>query len=305
MTVAQKCIAVTGATGFIGRSVTRQLVSAGYRVKALSRSEKTQEGLQVIIGNLDHQTALKALAKDADTFIHIAGLTKARTLKHLLDVNEHGALNAAKAAKAAGVGRFVLVSSIAAREPDLSSYAKSKHAGEEAVKALLSGSETELIIVRPPAIIGPGDEATAPMLDILQRGFLPVPAGRAKRTGRMSFVYVDDIARYLIEQIEAEFSQTILTPHSQTPYSSWQDLADSAAEVLSKPVRVIPIPPIILFIAAFISQMTSALFFRSGHFNTGKVRELLHSDWTGERKIENSYTLLQALRLSFEMDGEV
>lgn len=305
MSTIKKRIAVTGATGFIGRSVVRQLIAKKYDVQALSRSDRALSGANFVIGDLGNKDALQRLATGADTFIHIAGLTKARTLSQLLDVNAQGALNAAQAAKAASVRRFILVSSLAAREPHLSSYAKSKRAGEDAVQDYLSGSGVELIIVRPPAILGPGDEATAPMLNILKRGFLPAPAGKAKKNGRMSFVYVDDMARYLIEQIEGDAAQGVLTPHGETAQSSWQDLADSAAEALSKPVRVIPIPPIILFIAAFISQTASALFLKSGHFNTGKVRELLHSDWTGERKIENSYPLVQALRLSFEMDGEV
>ena len=307
---ANKCIALTGATGFIGRSVLKVLIAKNYRVQALSRSDQIKselapDRLRFITGNLGDRRALDALAAGADTFIHIAGLTKARTLKQLLEVNAQGALNAAQAARAAGVRRFILVSSLAARAPHLSSYAQSKRTGEDAVENYFSDNGPEFVIVRPPAIIGPGDDATAPMLDILKRGLLPAPAGKAKKNGRMSFVYVDDIARFLVEQIEAEILQTILSPHGATPQSSWQDLANSAAEVLSKPVRVIPIPPTILFIAAFISQTASALFFKSGHFNTGKVRELLHSDWTGERKIENSYTLVQPLRLSFEMDDEV
>lgn len=305
MSTIKKPIAVTGATGFIGRSVVRQLIAKKYDVQALSRSDRAISGARFVIGDLGNKDALQKLATGTDTFIHIAGLTKARSLTQLLEVNADGALNAAQAAKGAGVRRFILVSSLAAREPHLSPYAKSKRAGEEAVQDYLSGTGVELIIVRPPAILGPGDDATAPMLNILKRGFLPAPAGKAKKNSRMSFVYVDDMARYLIEQIEGDAAQGVLAPHGETAQSSWQDLADSAAEALSKPVRVIPIPPIILFIAAFISQTASALFLKSGHFNTGKVRELLHTDWTGERKIENSHPLVQALRLSFEMDGEV
>jgi len=298
-------IAVTGSTGFIGRSVVRQLKERGFAINALCRSLRELDGVRFIKGDLESQEALATLAAGTDTFIHIAGLTKARTLKKLLDVNETGAANAARAAREAGVRRFILVSSIAAREPHLSPYAKSKRAGEEIVRQTLEGSETELLIVRPPAILGPGDDATAPMLNILRRGFLPAPAGKTRRDARMSFVYMDDIARFLIEQIDAPILNTVVTPHGGTAQSSWQDLADTAAHILSKPVRMIPIPSSILAISALLSQTVSALFLQSGFFNAGKVRELLHTDWTGDTEITNAYTLDQALKHAFGLDNHL
>lgn len=300
---AGKTIAVTGSTGFIGRSVIRQLIERGYSVNALFRRATELDGIRSVQGDLDNKTALQSLASGADTFIHIAGLTKARTLKHLLQVNETGAANAAAAAEKAGIRRFILVSSIAAREPHLSHYAASKRAGEEAVKAQLG--QTELIIIRPPAIIGPGDEATRPMLDILQRGYLPAPGGKARATSRMSFVYMDDIARFLVEAIERVKDRDILTPHGGTPSTSWQELADTAAEILDRPVKLLPIPRPILKGSALISQFTTAIFLKSSFFNTGKVRELLHNDWTGETAIVNARTLSEALTLAFELDRSV
>jgi len=300
-------ICVTGGTGFIGRSVLKQLIAKGYPVRALTRKPQTGKDIDWLQGTLENSDALKKLAQGADAFIHIAGLTKARSLQALLSVNEDGARNAAKAALEAGARRFILVSSIAASQPHLSDYAKSKRAGEDAVREVFNtqaGNQTELIIVRPPAIIGPGDEATRPMLDILRRGLLPAPSGKVLKTARMSFVYMDDIARFLIEMIEAPFEQDILTPHGATPASSWGDLAMTASKVLSKPVRVIPIFPPVLKLTALTTQTLAGLFGKSGFFNIGKVRELLHTQWTGDIEISGAYSLEQALRLAFEMDVE-
>jgi len=300
-------ICITGGTGFIGRSVLKQLIVKGQPVRALTRKAQSNEEVEWVQGTLDDIGALESLAQSADTFIHIAGLTKARSLKDLISVNEDGARNAAKAALEASARRFILVSSIAASQPHLSDYAKSKRAGEDAVRNVFNtqtGNKTELIIVRPPAIIGPGDEATRPMLDILRRGFLPAPSGKVLRTARTSFVYMDDIARFLIEMIDTPFRQDIFTPHGATPASSWGDLAMTASKVLSKPVRVIPIFPPVLKIAAVTTQTLGGLFRKSGFFNIGKVRELLHTDWTGDIEISGANTLEQALRLAFEMDAE-
>ena len=304
MSKQQACVAITGATGFIGRAALELLISRHYTVQALCRRPTQKQGVNFVKGDLNDRDALLSIANAADTFIHIAGLTKARSLKQLLDVNEHGAVNAAKAAIEAKVKLFILVSSIAAREPHLSDYAKSKRAGEDSVRKALEGSATRLLIIRPTAILGPGDDATAPMMNILRRGFLPAPAGAARKNGRMSFVYVDDVARFIVDQIKAPISAPILTPHGATRETSWQELADSAANILSKPVRVIPIPSWILKLAAWINQTISTIFSRSDHFNTGKVRELLHSDWTGEIEIENAYTLDQTLRHAFELGAE-
>jgi len=288
-------------------TVLKQLIAKGQPVRALTRKPQTSKDIDWVQGTLDDIDALESLAHSADTFIHIAGLTKARSLKELLSVNEDGARNAAKAALKAGTRRFILVSSIAASQPHLSDYAKSKRAGEEAVRGAFNAqaeNKTELIIVRPPAIIGPGDEATRPMLDILRRGFLPAPSGKVLKTARMSFVYMDDVARFLVETIDAPLRQGILTPHGATPASSWDDLATTASKVLSKPVRVIPIFPPLLKLAALTTQTLAGLFRQSGFFNIGKVRELLHTQWTGDIEISEAHTLEQALKLAFEMDAE-
>lgn len=295
-----KLVAVTGSTGFIGRSVRRHLIMRGYSVNALSRRPGRVEGINIVQGDLDNHDALLALSERADVFIHIAGLTKARTRKQLLHINENGTVNAVMAARKAGVRRFILVSSIAAREPHLSNYAASKRAGEEAAEA--RHGDMELIIVRPPAIIGPGDDATRPMLDTLRRGFLPAPGGKARTMARMSFVYMDDIARFLVDAIERPLDEKILTPHGATPTTSWQELADTASEILGKPVKLLAIPVPILKVAAWITQSVTAIFFKSSFFNTGKVRELLHNDWTGEIAIVNARTLSEALTLAFELD---
>ena len=305
--ISGKTIAVTGATGFVGRSVLADLVARGAHVRALTRSAREGADGSVIWvrGDLQNTDALAELAAGADAFIHIAGLTKADHLSKLLTANSHGAAAAAMAARAANVGRFVHVSSIAAREPHLSDYAYSKRAGERAVIA--AAGDMALVIVRPPAILGPGDEATAPVLRMMERGWLTVPGGKARREGRMSFVYVDDIARCLVDQITADLALSdgetpIVTPHGGSPSSGWDDLADAASAVLGRRVRVLPISPLILAPAARIAQISFALFGGSTFFNAGKVREMLHNDWAGDSLIAGAKNLEACLRLAYEMD---
>ena len=142
-----RLIAVTGGTGFVGRSLLPILVKQGYRVRALTRTPREDPDIEWVQGDLASVQALERLADGADTFIHLAGLTKASHIRKLLKANSEGAANAASAARGANARRFVLVSSIAAREPQLSDYAYSKRAGERAVSAASGGMELVICLL--------------------------------------------------------------------------------------------------------------------------------------------------------------
>ena len=135
----QKPVAVTGATGFVGGHLLDQLLADGHRVRVLvrdrSKFKHESDRLEIIEGDLDNQAALTALTGGAGAVVHCAGAIAALDRDGFFNVNQTGAENVARAAADAGVKRFVLVSSLAAREPQLSSYGASKLAGEKSVAA--------------------------------------------------------------------------------------------------------------------------------------------------------------------------
>ncbi|MEL7129290.1 MAG: NAD-dependent epimerase/dehydratase family protein [Pseudomonadota bacterium] len=296
-------ISLTGATGFIGRALLKQLTTSGYRVRALTRRPRSDPGIEWLVGDIESEGTLRQLAAESDVFIHLAGLTKAITRAELLKINGTAAGRAAAAATAAGTRRFILVSSLAAREPHLSNYAASKRAGEDAARA--ARGQDELVIIRPPAIIGPGDDATAQMLGAMQAGWLPVPGGKAAKSTRLSFIYVDDIARYIADQIDAPLPAGTVEPTAEPAGTSWVELAKTASNVLSKPVRLVRIPPLLLKPSAAAMETICAVFGKSSFFNAGKVREMLHTDWTGRVRISDARGLSESLRLAFELDTDV
>ena len=85
--------------------------------------------------------------------------------------------------------RFLLMSSLAARMPQLSDYAASKRRGELAVEA--APENLRWTVLRPPAVYGPGDRELLPLFRWVARGIAPLPAGGG---GRFSLLYVDDLA---------------------------------------------------------------------------------------------------------------
>ena len=185
-------LAITGATGFVGSHVIDAAAKAGHDVRALTRREQPlRERVQWVSGSLDgdDRAPLQELVTEADAVIHVAGVINAPDAAGFDRCNVGGTLAMLAAATAAGVRRFIHVSSLAAREPRLSLYGSSKARAEE----LVESSGLDWAIVRPPAVYGPGDKETLDLFRMAKLGLVIVPA-----RGRMSVIHVDDLARLLL-----------------------------------------------------------------------------------------------------------
>lgn len=272
-------LAITGGTGFVGAKVIRNALDQGYRVRALIRNPSKK--LDIIHDHLFwHKGALgdddENFVKDADAVIHIAGLIKAKTRKDFDAVNVDGAKALAIAANNAGTERFILLSSMAARVPELSNYAASKNAGERAVK---SGFTGKLAIIRAPAVFGPGDEATKPFFQALEKGLLPVPGGKGWQERKLSMVYVEDLARDIITSGAAGAYDGKTVSTATIPNMTWPEFGAMCSKAAQRPVRVIPLPHTLLLGVAGVTSITSCLF-GMGHLTLGKLREFVYNDWS-------------------------
>lgn len=184
-------IAITGATGFVGQTLLERAAQAGIAVRALTRRpQELRPGVEWIKGDLDARTALTQLVTGAEAVIHVAGVVNAPDSHGFEHGNVTGTLNLIEATLAAGVPRFVCVSSLSAREPDLSAYGASKARAEKLVMA----SGLDWTIVRPPAIYGPRDTELFELFKLARWGVLPMPP----REGRTSLLHADDLARLLL-----------------------------------------------------------------------------------------------------------
>jgi len=272
-------VALTGATGFIGTALLDRLAAAGHEVRALTRRPRPPHGnTRWIPGDLDDTRALRELVRDTTAIIHCAGVVRGASRVAFTRVNTAGTANLIDAALAQRPPpRFLLISSLAAREPDLSWYADSKRQAEQ-VLAEKAGS-MPWTVFRPTAVYGPGDRELSPLLRLTRRGILPM-VGRAP--ARFSLIHVDDLAAAVLCWLtaDARTAAGIYELDDGTPGGYDRcEVARTAAEVWGRPVRPLALPASLVTVIAGINLGLSRLFRYSPMLTPGKVRELTHPDW--------------------------
>lgn len=290
--------ALTGATGFAGRALLPLLLKKGARVRALVRSRARlnlpfDNGVEWVEGDLTARPALEALVRGADVVVHLAGATKAANPASFHQVNAIGAATLVELARAAAAGRFIHVSSLTALRPAVSAYAQSKAESERLAEA--NRGAMPLTIVRAPAILGPGDDATASLFSGLARGFLPVPGGRAADY-RFSVLDVEDAAAFILELADAAAEPVRIVAPSSHARLGWTDIADSASRVLGRRVRQLRLAPSVLAGAGRLADLAAGITRRPQVFSSDKVRELLSGDWIAETPVSQPTPLDDTLR---------
>jgi len=203
-------ISITGGTGFVGSHVINAALAAGHEVRALTRRDQPpRDRLEWISGDLADRAAVHQLVHDSDAVIHVAGVVNAPDAAGFEAGNVAGTLAMLAAATAGGARRFVHVSSLAAREPQLSLYGASKARAEE----LVESSGLDWAIVRPPAVYGPGDKEMLELFKMARRGLVLLPP-----KGRMSLIHVEDLARLLLSlTARGSPKKLLIEPDDGTP----------------------------------------------------------------------------------------
>jgi len=191
---------VTGASGFVGRAVARRLAESGTPFTALLRQgafAPDVPGCRVVRGDLLDGGPWAEEIRPGATVLHLAALTgKAEPAEHRR-VNHDGTLRLLEAARAAKAGRFVFVSTIAVRFGDLEHYpyARAKQDAEAAVH----DANLPCLILRPTQVFGPG---SAPFAGLLRLATLPLIPVFGDGTSRLQPVFVDDLARDIVDAVE-------------------------------------------------------------------------------------------------------
>lgn len=264
-------LAVTGGTGFVGQAVLDEAGNRGLTVQALARREQSpRHGVNWVGGDLHDQAALAALVQGADAVLHIAGVVNTPDPAGFHHGNVEGTERLVDAARAAGVLRFIFVSSLSAREPGLSAYGRSKRHAEEVVQT----SGLDWTIVRPPAIYGPRD---AEMLDLFKAarwGVVPMPPA-----GQASMIHVDDLARLLIALVDAGelASERIFEPDDgRSGGWSHHEMAQAIGAAVGRRVWAPNLPKAMLSAAA---RLDKTLRGKAAKLTPDRVGYMSHPDW--------------------------
>lgn len=271
-------IAVTGATGFVGRHLVHAL-AARHEVRALVRRRDpalSELGVELVAGALEDGDALGRLVAGAEVVVHAAALIRAPSAAEFDRVNHRGTEHLVRAAARAGVRRFVLVSSLAARAPAVSAYARSKAAAETALKE--AGGQLETVVVRPPAVYGPGDRATLEIFRGIARGRLILPANAR---GRFSLLYVEDLAALVAELVTAPLPAGLLVePDDGTENGyDWPGLAAIASAAAGRPVKLHLLPRSAAGLLAGASELLARFTGGEAVLPRDKLGELFYPDW--------------------------
>lgn len=280
--------AVTGGTGFVGAALIGRLLDDGHEVAALARNPNKiapQPGLDIVEGDLTSADALCEIAGDADVFFHLAGVTHARRDGDYAAVNVEGAARAAAAAATRGV-KFIHVSSLSARVPDVSPYARSKYESEDAIADASSGNPWTTL--RLPAVYGPRDRATLPYFKLVKAGFAPAP--KTDPPARASLLFVADAARAVIAAASAPAGAVYEAGDESPNGRDWREIGALLGDVMGKraaPLRAPRAP--VAFYCSMLLAVERALG-RTPSLRAGQVAEFFHPEWVARDNLLSAAT---------------
>ncbi|MFA5969322.1 MAG: NAD(P)H-binding protein [Sphingomonas sp.] len=263
-------VALTGATGFVGGHLIDLARAEGHQVRALTRrAQPARPDVIWVEGALDRPLALGQLIAGTDAVIHVAGVVNAGDRAAFERGNVDGTRAMVLACEAAGIRRFVHVSSLAAREPALSDYGWSKAGAEEAV----TSSALDWTIVRPPAVYGPGDMEMFDIFRMARLGVALMPP-----PGRMSVIHVNDLVRLLLALAVTDPGRVILEPDDGT-VDGWShaDFARAVGQAIGKRVTPLALPRSLLALAARADRLVRG---PKAKLTLDRVGYMCHPDWT-------------------------
>ncbi len=287
-------ILVSGAGGFVGSALCAALVPSNV-VHGLTRdsSKALVPGVQRLLWGGDGASLERF--PDVDAVVHLAARTHVlrdgatQPLEAFRAANTSGTLNLARQAAAAGVRRFVFVSSLhvngtstrgrAFTEQDVPApqgpYAISKWEAEQGLRELATGSSMQVVIIRPPLVYGPGAPANFDKLLRAVRSGMPLPLGKVGNS--RSLIGLDNLVAFIQLCLvhPAAANQTFLVSDGEDV--STTELLRKVARACGRKARLLPVPPPLLRFMARVSgrQEIATRLLDSLVVDDGKARALL------------------------------
>lgn len=252
-----KNILLTGATGFIGGELVRTLGNSGnIDLSLLGRKKAPVTAVKQYIQQLSSSQNYLAALEGKDTLIHLAALPDNNaSVDTAKEINVAVPATLAKQAKESSVKRFIFLSSVKAmgestppNSPYKNSseyspedlYGESKRDAELALKKELAGSGTELVIIRPPLVYGPGVKGNFKALMGLAKKNLPLPFGSVEN--KRSMVSLDNLVSLIVTCVKhpEPLNDTFLV--SDDHDVSTNELFETLTQAYGKEPKLWPFP---------------------------------------------------------------
>lgn len=302
-------ILVTGASGFVGTAVVRKLHQDGQLVRAAVHNGEAwrMDGMEVAAGfDLARHDNFASAVAGVACVIHAAGLAHAghhtddETVRRYTAINTEGTLALARASAAAGVRRFVFLSTITVHglqtEPGAAFtedspiapanvYARSKAAAEQKLRELARVSAMEVTIIRPPLIHGPGVKGNLRTTANWIRRGIPLPFG-SLTTNRRTLVGIDNLVDLISVALHHPRAANETFVAADDEDLSTRDLFARIGAAMGKRPTLVPIPETALSLALRSAGMSAmaARLLTSLRVDAAKSRRLL--DWTPRVSVE-------------------
>jgi nucleoside-diphosphate-sugar epimerase len=303
-------VLITGANGFVGKSLCEEMLHQGWQVKAAMRSStQMPDGIEVVeVEDIDGNTDWRKVLHEVEVIIHLAARVHMMEdavedpLQEYLKVNFHGTENLAQQAVRAGVKRFIYVSTIKVNgeetrghyrysEQDMPApqgpYAISKWQAEQVLHYIAQESDLQVVIIRPPLVYGPGVKGNFNnLLAAIGKG-IPLPLAGAHN--KRSLVYVGNLVSALIVCVTHPVAtgQTYLVCDGKDMSTAF--LVKKISEAFGRGNRSFYFPPMLLRIAASVLGRADQIdrLFGALRVSDAKLR--------GELRWNAPYTIEQGL----------
>ena len=251
-------------------------------MRALTRGKKPLEGdrLAWIEGSLQETSALDELLHGTTHLVHLAGRVRGNTSEEFVRTNTDATCRlVGRCAQMQRPPRFLFISSLAARHPELSYYANSKHLAELCLREESSG--LEWTVFRPPAVYGPGDTEVRPLLRLASKGVFIAPT---QLDHRLSLIHVRDLVDAITAWIDSSDAGGKIFELSDPAVHGydWHQIVQILSEHYRRRVRPLRVPRILLALTGSINLGLGRLIGRPTFLSPGKAREFTHPDWVAD-----------------------